>query len=331
MLNEKLKKDLEKKHYKIFNHSGVQICEWTKRSLRCEGVCYKEQFYGVDCHRCMQFSPSVVFCNLRCLFCWCPNELFINKLPEEIDKPEEIVKNLIEQRKKLLSGFGGSISDKKRFKESLEPNHFAISLSGEPTLYPKIMELINYLTDNARTVFLVTNGLAPEQLKKLSAFLQSKKETPFCATKRGKPKKNFQLYLSLSAPNEEKFKEICRPVEKDAWDKFNENLDIINRFKGRKVLRLTLIKGLNNSGEDLEDFLKLIERGNPDFVEVKAFMSLGYSKKRLGDEKMPDFEEVKRFALEISKKSNYKFEDESQSSRIVLLKNKDSKVVNKFD
>ncbi len=313
MLNEKLRKELEKKHYKIFNHSGVQICEWTKRSLRGEGFCYKEKFYGIDCHRCMQFSPSVVFCNLRCLFCWSPNELFMNKIPEEIDKPEEIVEKLIEQRKKLLSGFGGSISDKKKLKEALEPNHFAISLSGEPTLYPKITELIDYLTNKGRTVFLVTNGTRPDVLSLL------------------KPKKNFQLYISLNAPNEEKFLEIYRPLGENAWNKFNESLEIMHSFKGRRILRLTLIKGLNNSSEDIKGYLKLIEKGNPDFVEVKAFMSLGYSKKRLGDEKMPDFEEVKKFALEISKKSNYKFEDRSENSRIVLLKNKDSKVVNKFE
>ncbi len=313
MLNEKLRKELEKKHYKIFNHSGVQICEWTKRSLRGEGFCYKEKFYGIDCHRCMQFSPSVVFCNLRCLFCWSPNELFRNKIPEEIDKPGEIVEKLIEQRKKLLSGFGGSISDKKKLKEALEPNHFAISLSGEPTLYPKLIELIDYLTNKGRTVFLVTNGTRPDVLSLL------------------KPKKNFQLYISLNAPNEEKFLEICRPIGENAWNKFNESLEIMHSFKGRRILRLTLIKGLNNSSEDIKGYLKLIEKGNPDFVEVKAFMSLGYSKKRLGDEKMPDFEEIKKFALEISKKSNYKFEDRSENSRIVLLKNKDSKVVNKFE
>ena len=313
MISENLKRELEKKHYKLFNHSGVQICEWTKKSLRGEGVCYKEKFYGINCHRCMQFSPSVVFCNLRCLFCWCPNELFINKFPEKIDEPEEIVKNLIEQRKKLLSGFGGSVKNKKKFEESLEPNHFAISLSGEPTLYKKIVELVDYLTERARTVFLVTNGINPDILPKL------------------KKKKNFQLYLSLSAPEKEKFEKICRPTEKNLWDKFNKSLEIINKFKGRRVVRLTLIKGLNDSDEDLKGFLKLIEKGNPDFVEVKSYMSLGYSKKRLGDEKMPDFEEVKKFALKISKKSNYKYEDESKDSRIVLLKNKDSKVINKFN
>ncbi|MCK4429103.1 MAG: 4-demethylwyosine synthase TYW1 [Candidatus Aenigmarchaeota archaeon] len=313
MLNENVKQELEKKHYKIFNHSGVQICEWTKRSLRGEGFCYKERFYGVDCHRCMQFSPSVVFCNLRCSFCWCSNKLFTNDFSGEVDEPEEIVKNLIEQRKNMLSGFGGSIANKDRLKEALEPNHFAISLSGEPTLYPKIIELIDYLTERARTVFLVTNGTVPEQLRKI------------------KNKKNFQLYISMNAPNEEKFKEICRPAEKDSWNKFNESLEIMRNFKGRRVLRMTQIKGFNDSDEDILGYLKLIEKGSPDFVEVKSFMSLGDSKERMGDDKMPDFENVKKFALKLSEESNYKFEDEAPNSRIVLLKNKDSKVVNKFE
>ncbi len=313
MIDEKTKEDLLKKHYKLFNHSGVQICEWNRKSLRETGVCYKEKFYGVDCHRCMQFSPAIIICNLNCIFCWRPNEAMMKEFISEFDEPEEIVENLIELRKKLLSGFGGSVADKKKLEESFDPNHFAISLSGEPTLYPKINELIDYLIERARTVFLVTNGTRPDVLAKL------------------KPKKNFQLYISLNAPNEEKFLQICRSTDREDWNKFNESLKIMKNFKGRRVLRLTLIRDLNFDYNLVDDYLKLIELASPDFIEVKSFMSIGNAKERLGVEFMLSFDEIKEFAEKITERSNYKLEDYKEDSRIVLLKNKDSKVVNKFD
>lgn len=313
MLSERVKKDLEKKHYKVFKHSGVQVCEWNKKSLREEGVCYKEKFYGVNCHRCMQFSPSVAFCTLRCLFCWCHNEIYLPDFPEEFSDPEEILTTLIKKRKELLSGFGGSVKNRKKLEEAMEPNHFAISLSGEPTNYPKISELIDFVSKRARTVFLVTNGTNPEQLEKI------------------KPLKNFQLYLSMSTPNEKIFNELCKPVKKDAWKNLMKTLDIIKNFDGRKVIRITIVKGINDSEEHLEDYANLIERGNPDFLEVKSFMSLGEAKKRLGDEKMPEFEEIKEFAMKLSEKINYGHSDESEISRIVLLKSKNSKHINKFE
>ena len=305
---EKIKKELEKKHYKIFNHSGVQICEWTKKSIREEDVCYKEKFYGVHCHRCMQFSPALIYCNFNCIFCWRPNELMYPEITEKIDEPKEIIAALIELRKQLLSGVGGSAPNLEKFREALEPDHFAISLSGEPTLYPKIIELIEYSTKIARTVFLVTNGSKPEILEKI------------------KPKKNFQLYISLNAPNKEKFLEICRPASEEYWEKFNESLEVMKNFKGRRVIRMTLIKNMNLDERYLDDYINLVNKASPDFLEVKAFMSLGYSRKRLGDSYMPSFAEIKEFAKKIEERSDYKIENEKESSRIVLLKNKNSKM-----
>ena len=44
---------------------------------------------------------------------------------------------------------------------------FAISLTGEPTLYPKLPELIKEIHSRGKTSFLVTNGQHPEVLQKL--------------------------------------------------------------------------------------------------------------------------------------------------------------------
>jgi len=66
--------------------------------------------------------------------------------PQNVAEPEEIMTKLMAERKKLIMGhYGDPNQDKKKLDESLLPNHYAISLSGEPTMYPKLPELIKYL------------------------------------------------------------------------------------------------------------------------------------------------------------------------------------------
>jgi len=72
-------------------------------------------------------------------------------------------------------------------------------------------------------------------------------------------------------------------------------------------------------------YAELLKRANPDFVEVKAYMHIGYSRKRLPREAMPSHSRVKQFANEIEEALasisdyGYKFEDESWISRLVLI------------
>jgi len=72
MLDKNIKQLLKKQHYEIAGkneHSAVQICRWTKKSLRDEGVCYKEKFYGIKSHLCCQMTPSL-YCPNKCVHCW---------------------------------------------------------------------------------------------------------------------------------------------------------------------------------------------------------------------------------------------------------------------
>src|SRR4030042_1402715 len=62
---------------------------------------------------------------------------------------------------------GKNKTGKGLFKESLQPRQFAISLDGEPTLYPKLPEMIKEIKSRSCTVFLVTNGTNPTMLKKM--------------------------------------------------------------------------------------------------------------------------------------------------------------------
>jgi len=309
MLKKNIKKILEKAHYSVVGkHSAVQICRWTKKSLIDEGFCYKEKFYGIKSHLCCQMSPYIS-CQNECVHCWRPIELesgvSIKPRIKEINSPKKIISDCIKAQRKLLSGFGGN--DKlnlKKFKEAQEPKLFAISLIGEPTIYPKLGELIKELKKQNKQSFLVTNGLYPKKLLEL----KKKNQLP------------TQVYVSLNSPNKEMYLKWHRSKEKNAWGKFNQTLELLPKLNTRKVIRMTLVKDLNM--KNTKEYAQLIKKASPDFIEIKGFMSVGFSRKRLGYDRMPNHKEIKEFSKKIErelKKERYKFLDEKIESRVVLL------------
>ena len=71
--------------------------------------------------------------------------------------------------------------------------------------------------------------------------------------------------------------------------------------------------------ENPEEYAKLIQKADPDFVEVKAYMCVGSSRERLTLDNMPSFDEVKSFAEKIGEHCGKKIVNESEISRVVLL------------
>ncbi len=315
---ENLKKRLLSMHYGISGHAAVEICTWTKKHLRNEGSCYKRKFYGVDTNRCAEITPTPIWCEHNCIYCWRPMEFMNLNIEGNIMNPKNMIKGLVEERKRLLSGFKGFRGvDKEKFHDAynLFPNHWAISLSGEPTLYKNIGKLIKSLRDNkdVRSIFLVSNGEEPHILK----MLNDKGHLP------------IQLYVSVNAPNEKLYKEIAHPIYKDGWRRLNETLSMLKGFRTRTVIRFTMIKGLNDSVRLLGQYSRLFESVQSDFLEVKAYMFVGYSRKRLKKKNMPTHEEVVEFAKKLEKKlKSYRIINEHAPSRIVLMKNKNSNIDN---
>ncbi|UZE93544.1 MAG: 4-demethylwyosine synthase TYW1 [Candidatus Pacearchaeota archaeon] len=303
MIPEKVRDLFRKQHYALVgNHSAVQICRWTKKSLLDKDVCYKQKFYGIQCHRCCQMAPCISWCQHRCVFCWRAIEYTLgDKMQGKIDDPKEIIDKCIEAQKKQLIGFmGNSKANKIKLQEAFHPKHFAISLAGEPTIYPKLSELIKELHRRKITTFLVTNGMLPEVLGKI--------EMP------------TQLYVSVDAPNEELYKKIDKPVT-GKWKNLIETLKLLPRLKTRTVMRITCIRNLNMI--EPENYAKFIKMAEPMFVEIKGYVAVGFSRKRLGVNFMPQHSEVRGFAEKISKHSGYKIIDEKENSRVVLLMKED--------
>lgn len=308
-LTEQVKKKLEHMHYEIVgSHSAIEICSWAKKSLLDKGFCYKQKFYGIKSHRCCQMSPSVAWCNQSCCFCWRPIEdaTLGCKMSGRVDEPKEIIEGCIKAQRRKLSGFKGNEKiNMQKFKEAQNPNQFAISLAGEPTLYPKLPELIKELHRRKCTTFLVTNGTNPQTLSKLR-------------TQNSLP---IQLYVSLDAPNEELYLKINRPRIKNGWKKLNQTLAFLPKLTTRKVIRITLIKGLNDCC--IPEYAKLIKKANPHFVEVKSYMFVGYSRKRMKKENMPLHDDVIEFSRKLAEELGWKIIDDSKPSRVALLAEKD--------
>ena len=309
--------DFSKKKYGFFSDASIQVCEWNKKALRGEGHCYKQDFYGADTISCHQIAPTTFWCNNSCIFCWRPKE-YMGSTPDKDIDPAEMIEGLIEERRKLISGFGGHDKvSKEKFKEGSEVKHWAISLSGEPTLYNKLPKLISLLKERkgTETVFLVSNGQNPEMLIKLL----KKNSLP------------TQLYISMVGPNEKLWKSITCNKEKTGWKKYLKSLALLNLLPCRTVIRLTVIKGLNDSEGTISEFAEILESIKPDFIEVKSYMWLGYSRQRLTEENTPSYEYTKSFSEKLlNQMPSFKFESEKENSRIILLKNKNSKFKTKI-
>ena len=292
------------KYHLVGRHSAVKRCRWLYESLLRDRPCYKQKFYGIKSHQCIQMTPSVLHCTLRCLFCWRAQSGDLNLKWEETgtpqwDEPGEVVKGSIEAHLKLLSGYKGNPkTNMKKYREALTPRHAAISLAGEPTLYPHLGDLIKTFHGRGFTTLLVSNGTVPEALSKLS-------EEP------------TQLYVSVCAFDEKTFLETCRPQMPSAWKKLNETLSLLPSFKCPTAIRLTLVRHLNMKNPEL--YARLIEKSNATYVEPKAYMHVGFSRLRLGFENMPTHLEVRDFAVQLAEEAGYNVLDEASDSRVVLL------------
>ncbi len=295
---------LKKQHYAIIgNHSGVKLCHWMRQSLLFKRECYKQTFYGIESHRCLQMTPAINQCTHMCLFCW-RHQGFTEKNFKEIDDPKYILEKSIDAQRKLITGFkGDERCDQKKWEEANHPNMLACSLSGEPTLYPKLGEFFEECHKKGITTFLVTNGTNPEALQNLDPL-------------------PTQLYISIVAPNEDVYKKICSPMISDGWERINQTLELLPSLDTRTVIRHTLVEKWNMEDKFIKQYAKLDEKASPMFIEPKGYVFVGYSRKRMTLSNMPSHKKVRDFSTNLAENLGYNFSMEKPDSRVVLLERK---------
>ncbi len=303
MPSQEIIKQYKKSGYRVIGknkHSAVEICRWAKSTLRGGKNCYKGWF-GIKSHRCVQMTPCIL-CDLSCQFCWRRFDLRKTEL-DKWDSPKEILDEAIKTQQELISGFGGNDKTTKQlFKEARDPKHFALSLDGEPTLYPHIADLIKEIKSRNCTAFLVTNGTVPERLEEL-------------LEKDAQP---TNLYISVYGTSEEDYQNVCRPFVPNAFEKLKESLKLMKKFKeSRTIFRITAVKNLNMKNP--EGYSELIKLANPNFVEIKGYAWLGESRKRLKNENVPTMGDLKEFARKLEELTGYSIKAEDDVSRVLLL------------
>jgi len=297
---------LEKQKYHVIGtHSAVKKCLWTHNALVEGRFCYKCRFYGIESHRCVQFSPSILWCWNSCLHCWRvrPEDMGLRReeltrLPY-VDDPEILADAAIEEHRRIVSGYKDRVP-RELWEEAVNPKHVAISLTGEPLLYPRFSELLQAFHKRGLTTFVVTRGVRPDVIASLD-------EEP------------TQLYVSLEAWNERMYKEFNRPLTPGAWEATLETLSLLTTLSCPTVVRVTLVKGFNMGDEDVRGFAALLREAEPTYIEVKAYMHVGGSTGRLTRENMPTMSEVMEFSRKLAEETGYRVASKSTPSRVVLL------------
>ncbi|MFX0044693.1 MAG: 4-demethylwyosine synthase TYW1 [Candidatus Hermodarchaeota archaeon] len=303
-----LRAKLKRQGYHLLGQRGAfKACQWQRKSLLYGDVCYKERFYGIESHRCLQMTPVVDKCTQNCDFCWrvTPSDIGTgwnqtSVAESEVLAPSDLLDEVMMANLRSLGGYnpeiGTSVAE-KRYHEAREPRHLAISLAGEPTLYPFLSELIEEGGARGMTTFLVTNGTRPGVLIDMTL--------------------PTQLYVTLAAPDEQTYRALCRPIVRDGWKLLNDAQEALHSLSCRTVNRLTMVAGRNM--HEPRSFAKLILSGEPDFVEVKGYMFLGSSRNRMSSVNAPSHREIRAFSRKLSALTGYYLQDEQVESRVVLL------------
>uniref|UniRef100_A0A287AAJ1 S-adenosyl-L-methionine-dependent tRNA 4-demethylwyosine synthase TYW1 n=1 Tax=Sus scrofa TaxID=9823 RepID=A0A287AAJ1_PIG len=308
MITPALREALTKQGYQLIgSHSGVKLCRWTKSMLRGRGGCYKHTFYGIESHRCMETTPSLACAN-KCVFCW---RHHTNPVGTEwrwkMDQPDIILKEAIENHQNMIKQFKGVPGVKEeRFEEGMTVKHCALSLVGEPIMYPEINRFVKLLHECKISSFLVTNAQFPAEIRNLKPVTQ--------------------LYVSVDASTKESLKKIDRPLFKDFWQRFLDSLKALAEKQQRTVYRLTLVKAWNV--DELQAYAQLVSLGSPDFIEVKGVTYCGESSaSSLTMANVPWHEEVVRFVSElVGLIPDYEIACEHEHSNCLLIAHKKFKI-----
>jgi wyosine [tRNA(Phe)-imidazoG37] synthetase (radical SAM superfamily) len=200
----------------------------------------------------------------------------------------------------------------KAFEEANNLKHAAISLAGEPSLYPRIGELVQEFRNRHMSTFIVTNGTHPEVIRKL----WQDKQLP------------TQLYVTVPAPNHELYLKVCRPMEANTWEKLNETLNILPQLPCRTVIRITAVKYLNIDLSLVPAYTALFKANTPNFIDIKGFTveanALEMQKRWKGEhelrEYIPSYEDLFTFAKALESQGGFEIIETHEGSRDILLR-----------
>tara|TARA_B100000780_G_scaffold276102_1_gene244040 strand:+ start:1492 stop:1947 length:456 start_codon:yes stop_codon:yes gene_type:complete len=134
-------------------------------------------------------------------FCFFPSHYLIHYL-----LTNEVTQAVERHRKMIHSAKGVPGVKMDRWMAAKRgPKHCALSLVGEPIMYPEINKLLTLLDGRGISTFLVTNAQFPDAIRDLSPCTQ--------------------LYISIDAATRDALKAVDRPLFPDFWERFLASID----------------------------------------------------------------------------------------------------------
>jgi len=203
----------------------------------------KSHIYGPVPSRRLGFSLGIDVipyktCSFDCVYCQ------LGKTTNKTVKRDEYV-----PKDGVLSQVKNAVASKRRI------DYLTFSGSGEPTLNSGVGYLIREIKKFTKIpVVILTNG----SLLFMQALQEEIKEADL-------------VVPSLDAGTQRTFEIINRPHPSIDIEKIIKGLlDFRKVFKGKMWLEIMLVKGINDSLEEIEEMKRIVERVNPDKVQLNT-------------------------------------------------------------
>ncbi|WP_152057328.1 radical SAM protein [Aliarcobacter butzleri] len=184
----------------------------------------------------IDLSPSKKQCNFDCLYCELEGAKTVDKM-DTFPSVDEIIKAI-----------------KESFKNHPKIDVITITCNGEPTLYPKLSELIdeiNKIKGETKTLIL-SNGSTIYKKEIFEALL-----------------KIDIVKLSLDCVSEKCFKKLDRQNKSVEIDKIVPSMiEFSQKTKKDFVLEILFVKDVNDKDEEIELLFNAVKQINPKRVDI---------------------------------------------------------------
>lgn len=184
----------------------------------------------------IDLSPSKKQCNFDCLYCELEGAKTVDKM-DTFPSVDEIIKAI-----------------KESFKNHPKIDVITITCNGEPTLYPKLSELIdeiNKIKGETKTLIL-SNGSTIYKKEIFDALL-----------------KIDIVKLSLDCVSEKCFKKLDRQNKSVEIDKIVPSMiEFSQKTKKDFVLEILFVKDVNDKDEEIELLFNAVKQINPKRVDI---------------------------------------------------------------
>lgn len=260
----------------------------------------------------MEATPSLACAN-KCVFCWRHHSNPVGTSWKwATDEPAVILDGALAAHGAMIRQMRGVPGvTPGRLQEGLAPRHCALSLVGEPIMYPHINALVGMLHARRISTFLVSRERGGRGGGGRSRLVPTLPLSPCALTPRPPTPQvtnaQFpdaiaalapvtQLYVSVDAATPATLKAVDRPLFSDYWERFTRSLALLRTKRQRTVYRLTLVAGWNIT--DAGGYAALVALGEPDLIEIKGvtYCGAGAGKDALTMANVPRHADVVAFA-----------------------------------